>query len=84
MHFDNKAALLALANELAFAKLHPLFQIWSLLAPKSQDGDGQNANLRLQVDSQMGGFTTAPSIIYADYVMNKQPEWSYAEYASKR
>ena len=38
---------LVLADDVA-PQLCPLVQIWSLLAPKNQDGDGQNTNLRLE------------------------------------
>ena len=47
----------------------PLFHIWSLLAPKNKDGDGQNPNSRLQtaVHKPRGDVTTAMSIIYTVY-----------------
>ena len=53
------ASWLQLANQ---AQLHSLFQIWSLLAPKKQDGGGQNANWRLQSSSPQ--TKPALSIIY--------------------
>ena len=43
---------LALAANLALAQHHPVFQILSLQVPKNQDGNGQNANSRLQNSSQ--------------------------------
>ena len=42
---------LAIAANLVLAQRHPLSLIWSFLAPKKQDGDGQNANWRLQQQS---------------------------------
>ena len=47
MQLANNASYLALALAVNLAPL----STWSLPAPKKQDGDGHNANLRLQNDS---------------------------------
>ena len=44
-----------------------LFQIWSFLTPKTQDGNGQNAKSRLQMS--VHNPKGAPSIIYTVYVI---------------
>ena len=77
-----------LANN--FAQLHPLFQIWSLLAPKKQDGDSENANWRLQnISPQTNGYVpTATSIISAGYlkkeVLHVTPPSSTVEFKVSR
>lgn len=53
-------------------QLQPLGQMWSLLAPKIQDGDSNNAELEASKQmSTVGAVTVAMSIIFTVYDLSR-------------
>ena len=61
-----------------FAQLHPLFQIWSLLAPKNKmvTAKMQTCAFKTVLHKPMGDVSTATSIIYTVHVVPKVLELS--------
>ena len=61
MHVFSKALCYVCKCIYWLIQRHPLFQMWSLLAPKKQNGDGQNATLK--------GFKNKPDVGFLLYMI---------------